>query len=185
MLTAQGDEYDKDDDDNRFNASFALSQVPDTPNDTPNDTTAYTTAYTNEAPLSNGNKAMCIIDRVRYILLGGPHSSTSHGTSHSTSHRGALNCMRRGFQLASLAKTGGSSSSGGSSSGGSGGIGGSEGGVPLVDITSHLTLFSADELMNAVFGEEILSSTHFDKHLRYGEDVGDTVKYVYCDTVIL
>jgi hypothetical protein len=93
-----------------------------------------------ELPVTNDNKAQCVIAKVQRTLLVEP--------------RAALNCMRKGFRLAAQSGQG----------------------EPAVDITSHLALFSANELMDAVFGDEILSASQFERHVRYDEGVGSNVR---------
>ena len=53
---------------------------------------------------------------------------------------------------------------------------GKDAGKPTIDITSHLALFSANELMETVCGDEILSVSHFERHLRYVKGVGGNVR---------
>ena len=73
--------------------------------------------------------------------------------------RGALDCLRAGFRLERYGK-------------------GSEEQLrqPLIDITPHLDQWTADELMDLIYGKEILTVEHFVKNVCFADGVADRIK---------
>ena len=73
--------------------------------------------------------------------------------------RGALDCLRAGFRLERSGK-------------------GDEEQIrqPLIDITPHLDQWTADELMDLIYGDEILTVEHFEKNVCFKDGVADRIK---------
>ena len=97
--------------------------------------------------ITNANKGACIIAKIRDILLN--------------DIRGALDCLRAGFRLERYGA-------------------GSEEQIlirqPLIDITPHLDQWTADELMDLIYGDEILTVDHFEKNVCFADDVEPRIK---------
>eukprot|EP00947_MAST-08B_sp_MAST-8B-sp1_P006238 g6238.t1 len=90
-------------------------------------------------PLTDANKAACIVKKIRSVLLDDV--------------RGALDCLRSGFCLERASSTQPLLRE------------------PLIDLTPHLALWSADELMDLIYGEEILTADLVKDYLRFDANV--------------